>query len=271
MVEEVDFEGLKALMADRAGYVLGPERANAVEARLGPIARREGLSSVQALLQQLDPVTRPSLTWEVIETILPGDSRFFREREPFQLMCAQLLPTLTRARGGAVRILSAGCATGQEAWSAALCAAEVGTDAEVVGLDLSSRAIEKARAGVYTQFEVQRGLRSRQLITWFERSDDLWRVSDRLRTSVRFERANLIDGLQSFGRFDLIFCRHILTDMAPEARRGVLAALDAVLEPTGCLFLGGGEVIPEAQAAFRPVAGLKSVYVRGSPSVSRAA
>lgn len=260
-------------MADKAGYALSAERSNAVEARLGPIARREGAASVKALLEDLGAGQRPSLVWEVVEAMLPAESRFFRDREPFVLMCSQLLPALAEARGGSkVRILSAGCATGQEAWSAAICAAESdGAEAEILGLDLSSRAIEKARLGLYTQFEVQKGLRSRQLIRWFERDDDLWRVSDRLRPSVRFERANLLDGLETHGRFDLIFCRHLLGDMTAEGRRRAVAVLEAALAPSGCLFLGAGEMVPEALSAFRPVAGLKSVYVRNPSPVSRAA
>jgi chemotaxis protein methyltransferase CheR len=272
MSAPLDISGLQALVADKAGYALTTDRANAAEARLGPIARREGVASVQDLLEGLDPSGRPSLVWEVVETMLPADSRFFRDREPFLLMCSQLLPALTQARSGKVRILSAGCATGQEAWSAAICAAEAGEAlVEIVGLDLSSRAIEKARQGLYTQFEVQKGLRSRQLIRWFERQDDVWRVSDRLRLSVRFERANLLDGLEAFGRFDLIFCRHVLSDMTSEARRRTVAALERALAPNGCLFLGSGEAVPEALAAFRPVAGLSAVYVRNPSLVSRAA
>lgn len=271
MTSDLDFPVLSALMSERAGYDLGPERLAAVEARLGPIARREGLASVQDLIALIDPGQRPSLTWEIVEAILPADTRFFRDRESFELISAQLLPVLSQARGGVVRVLIAGCATGQEAWSVAICAAEIGVDVEVVALDLSSRSIEKARAGVYTQFEVQRGLRSRQLIAWLERYEDLWRVSERLKRWVRFERANLLDGIEGFGEFDLVFCRHVLSDMTSEGRRRVLDGLAKALGPAGCLFVGEGEILPEAGVAFRPVAGLKSVYVRGPSSVSQAA
>lgn len=96
-------------------------------------------------------------------------------------------------------------------------------------------------------------------------------MSDQLRADVRFERANLLDGLEAFGKFDLIFCRHVLGDMTPSARARVVEALDGALEPTGCLFLGAGESVPETQSAFRPVAGLSAVYVHGSRPVSRAA
>lgn len=272
MAGELDISGLQALMRRKAGYRLGPERASAVEARLGALARRKGLASVQALLDQISDETQPSLGWEAVEAMLPAESRFFRDRDHFRLMCSQLLPALAKARGGRVRVLSAGCATGQEAWSTAICAAEAGLDGvEIVGVDLSGRAIEKARQGLYTQFEVQRGLRARQLIQWFERAEDLWRVSDRLRGQVRFERANLLDALESFGQVDLVFCRHVLGDMTPEARRRVIQNLEAALVAQGCLFLGEDETPPEVLAAFRPVAGLKAVYVRSPSPVSRAA
>lgn len=268
----LDISVLQDLMADKAGYALTADRANVAEARLGPIARREGMACVQDLLEAMSSTARPSLVWEIVEAMLPVESRFFRDREPFQLMCSQLLPALAQSRGGKVRILSAGCATGQEAWSSAICAAESdGTQVEVVGLDLSGRAIEKARQGLYTQFEVQKGLRSRQLVRWFERHDDLWRVSDRLRSTIRFERANLLDGLDAFGRFDLIFCRNVLGEMTPQARRRTVAALETALAPNGCLFMGSSETVPEALAVFRPVAGLNAVYVRNPSPVSRAA
>lgn len=271
MPQELDYPVLSALMSERAGYDLGPERLSAVEARLGPIARREGLQSVADLIALIDPVKRPSLSWEIVEAILPADSRFFRDRDSFQLMGERLLPALAKGGRGPVRVLSAGCATGQEAWSVAVSGAESGVATEVVAVDLSARAIEKGKTGVYTQFEVQRGLRARQLVQWFQRSEDLWRVSDRLRPGVRFERANLLDGLDAFGQFDLILCRHVLSDMTGEGRRRVLAALASALAPTGCLFLGVGEAVPETEANFRPVAGVESVYVRSPSPVSRAA
>ena len=268
----LDLTRLREIMSARTGYALNEARSAAAESRLGPIARREGVSSVQALVDGLDESARPSLTWEIVEAMLPSDSAFYRDREPFRLLCSDLLPTLAKARGGRVRILSAGCASGQEVWSAAICAAEAGVQSvEIVGLDLSSRAVEKARQGLYTSFEVQKGLRSRQLINWFERSGDLWKVSDRLRSGVRIERANLIDGLDAFGTFDLIFCRNVLGDMTPAARARVVAALDGALSARGCLLLGAGELAPEALAVFRPVAGLKAVYVKGGSSVSAAA
>ena len=266
-----EMEALQTLLRRRTGYALTTERGYLAENRLAPLARREGLSSGAQLVEQLETL-RPSLSWEVVEAMLPVDSHFFRERETFRVLEA-LLPALAAARpGGAVRVLSAGCASGQEAWSVAMLAAEAGlAGVQVDGIDLSVRALEKAKSGVYTQFEVQRGLRARQLIAWFEPMEEQWRVRDALRHQVRFDRGNLLDGFEGRGTYDLILCRHVLGDMTPEARRRVLAGLDAALARDGCLFLGAREHLSEALQAFRPVAGKAGLYVKNPAPVRQAA
>ena len=205
--------------------------------------------------------------------MLSTDSSFFRDRDPYRVLTEDLLPALKHARpGGRVRVLSAGCAGGQEAWSLAIAANEAGApNLEVYATDLNSRALEKAEQALYSQFEVQRGLRSRQLIQWFERADEMWRVKDELRAQVTFSRRNLLDGAVGQEPFDLIFCRNVLSDMSSNARRRTLAGLEVDLAPGGCLFLGVNETLPEMADNFRPIAGLRGVYVRNPASVSRAA
>lgn len=270
MIPREDMEGLKALLRRRAGHVLSDERAQLVGNRLGPLARREGCS-VAELVAGLE--TGPaSRGWEVVEAMLPGDTHFFRDGQAFRAL-DELLPALAAARpDGRVRVLSAGCASGQEAWSVAIAGAEAGlTGVGVLGVDLNVRAIEKARLGLYTQFEVQKGLSARRLVRWFEPEGEAWRVRDELRGAVRFERRNLIDGMEGEGPFDLILCRRVLSDMAPDARRVALRGLDAVLTRQGCLMLGAGEIVPEALEAFRPVSGRAGLYVRHPARLSQAA
>lgn len=273
MVTPVDMAKLQKLMVGRTGYVLTDDRAYVVESRLGPLARREGLTSVSALIQSLDEAGRPSLVWEAAEAMLSVDSSFCRDREPFNVLSSDLLPALASARpGGRVRILSAGCASGQEAWSIAMCAAEANLQGvEIFAVDLNSRALEKAEQAIYSQFEVQRGLRSHRLVRWFSRDDEMWRVRDELRPLVKFARRNLLDGSTGQGGYDLIFCRYVLSDMTPQARRRTLAGLETDLAAGGCLFLGVSEVLPEISEAFRPIAGLRGAYVRSPTQVSRAA
>lgn len=269
----VDLETLQELLRRRSGFALGADRAYLIESRLGALARREGAKSGAQLLADLDEAARPSLAWDVVEAMLPVDSSFFRDGEPFRLFAEGLGPVLAAARpDGRVRVLSAGCAAGQEPYSLAIAAAEEGlTGVEIDAVDLSSRALHKAKEGAYTSFEIQRGLTARRMIRWFERADDLWRPNETLRQAVRFDRRNLLDGPKAAAPYDVIFCRYVLSDMTGEARRRVLTLLEAALAPGGCLFLGADERLAEAQEAFRPVAGKAGLYVKNPTRLNRAA
>lgn len=268
-----DFDRLQTLLLTRAGFRLTRDRINLAEHRLGPVARREGFHNVEAMLASLWSKPVASLGWAVIEALLNPETWFRRDRAAFEVLSGELLPALTRARpGGRVRIWSAGCSTGQEAYSLAMAAEEAGAAAEIIGTDLSQRALEKARAGLYTGFEIQRGLSARAMLRWFEPDEDHWTARDALRAAVRFERANLLDDPPADGpRFDVIFCRHVMTDMDPARRARVLDGLERRLVDDGCLFLGPDER-PEADSvAFRPVAGRKGLFVKAPTAARRAA
>ena len=168
-----DFDKLQTLMSTRAGYRLRRERMQLAEHRLGPIARREGYANVEALLTNLWAHPVASLGWAVIEALLNPETWFRRDRAPFRVFERELLPALASARpSGQVRVWSAGCSTGQEAWSIAMAGLETGARIEVVATDLSHRAIEKARQGLYTGFEIQRGLTAKTMLRWFEPEED---------------------------------------------------------------------------------------------------
>lgn len=267
-----DFDKLQSLLANRAGYRLTRDRIHLAEHRLGPIARREGYANVEALLANLWASPVASLAWAVIESLLNPETWFRRDRAPFQVLEKELLPALARARpGGRVRIWSAGCSTGQEAWSIAMAGREAGAHVEIMGVDLSQRAIEKARGGLYTGFEVQRGLTAKTMLRWFEPAGDEWRVRDELAETVRFGRANLLDEPTDDDRFDVIFCRYVLNDMEPARRARVLDGLERRLVDDGCLFLGADERLEGDTVAFRPVSGRRGLYVKAPHALRRAA
>lgn len=160
-----DFDKLQSLLATRAGYRLSRDRIHLAEHRLGPIARREGYANVEALLTNLWANPVASLAWSVIEALLNAETWFRRDRTPFRILETELLPALSKARpDGRIKIWSAGCSTGQEAWSIAMTAREIGVDVDLVATDLSQRAIEKARSGLYTGFEIQRGLTAKTML-----------------------------------------------------------------------------------------------------------
>ncbi|HRO32161.1 MAG TPA: protein-glutamate O-methyltransferase CheR [Brevundimonas sp.] len=267
-----DFDRLQALMASRAGYRLSRERLSLAEHRLGPVARREGFETVAAMLQSLWARPVASLGWSVIESLLNPETWFNRDRAPFQTLTRDLLPALSKARDGRrVRILSAGCSTGQEAYSVAMAALEAGAEFELSAIDLNPRAIEKARSGLYTSFEIQRGLSAAAMLRWFDQVEDQWRARAELRQRVRFDAVNLLDPPADEGRFDIIFCRHVMDDMVPAQRQQALELLEQRLVDDGCLFLGQDERLEDDSVAFRAVAGRPGLYVKSPAFVRRAA
>ncbi len=205
-----DMELLAALGRARAGLKVEIEKAYLVESRLAPLARREGFESLEALMGGLRTKRDERLIWAIVEALTSNETRFFRDREVFAHLRDSILPGLSRLRRDQpIRIWSAACATGQEVYSLAMAAGEsrdveAGARFEFFGSDLSERCLEKAQSGLYTQFEVQRGLPIRQLIKHFSNQDDTWEISPRIRQAVRWKRINLLGDLSSLGRFDVI-------------------------------------------------------------------
>lgn len=267
-----DFDRLQTLMASRAGFRLTRDRMKLAEHRLGPVARREGFDTVDALLAALWAKPVASLGWSVIEALLNPETWFRRERASFDIFADQLLPALAKARSAApVKVWSAGCSTGQEAWSIVMAARDAGVDVEVVATDLSQRGLEKARSGAYTGFEIQRGLKAQTMLRCFDQVEDAWVAKPELRAAVHFARANLLDPPTDEHRFDVIFCRHVLTDMDPAKRAAALDNLERRLVDDGCLFLGPDEAPDGDTIAFRPVPGRPGLFVKSTAALRRAA
>jgi len=267
-----DFEKLQALLASRAGYRLSRERLSLAEHRLGPVARREGFETVSAMLHALWSRPVASLGWAVIESLLNPETWFNRDRAPFQTLAQDLLPALVKARGDRkIHIWSAGCSMGQEAYSIAMAAAETGADFDLHATDLNQRAVEKARSGLYTTFEIQRGLSAASMLRWFEQTEDQWRARPDLRQTMTFAAANLLDEPADDRRFDIVFCRNVLGEMAPAQRARALDVLEQRLVDDGCLFLGQDERVESDTVAFRAVTGRPGLYVKTPSTLSRAA
>lgn len=267
-----DFDRLQSLLATRAGYRLARDRIHLAEHRLAPIARREGFESVDAMLAGLWAKPVASLGWAVIEAMLNPETWFRRDRGVFDAFARELLPAIGRARPeGRVQVWSAGCSTGQEAYSLAIAALDAGANATIVATDLSQRAIDKARAGLFSAFEIQRGLSARTMLDWFEPAEDAWGARARLRDTVRFARHNLLDPPTEAGRFDIIVCRNVLADMEPARRSQVIENLERRLVDDGVLILGVDERIEGDTVAFRAIGGRKGLYVKAPSALSRAA
>ena len=257
-----------SLCRARAGLKLAPDKTYLMESRLAPVARREGFDSISALLEAIRARREDPLVWTAVEALAGGETAFFRDREPFTQFRDEIIPQLARLRGGEpVRVWSAACATGQEIYSLSMMLGDLletdpGLKVELAASDLSRTALERAQTGLYNQFEVQRGLPIRLLAKHFEKDGDQWRLSGQVRQRVRWRRINLIAGLRQIGRFDVVFCRHVLGHMTDDAQRKVVEDLAVILPADGVLVLGLGETIPAVADAFQPVAGRAGLFRR---------
>jgi chemotaxis protein methyltransferase CheR len=243
--EALDF--LSELVRAHTGVILPQEKNFFAESRLSPLARREGLDSVEALLSGLRQHWDEKLAAATVDAMTIADTAFFRDREVFDHIGEVMLPALAAARpDGVVRVWCAGCSTGQEAYSIAMLGVQAEDRApnlkvDIIGTDLSQRALEKAHSGLYTQFEVQRGLPIRLLLQHFDKVGDMWRASDRLRQAVRWRQLNLLEDRRSVRAFDILLCRNVVRYFEPATADQVLGQMAGALAPDGFLVLGAGE------------------------------
>jgi chemotaxis protein methyltransferase CheR len=242
---------LASLLEARTGQQLAMNRRWRIDTALAAIVRERGFTSVDQLVARLVSGRDAALSEQVIEALLNNETYFFRDKLPFDLLLGGPLARLERARSAEKRlsIWCAGCSTGQEAYSLAMSFADEparwqGWKIDITGTDLSRAAIERARAGTYSQFEVQRGLPVTQMIRWFEeQGGGDWRVSPKLRERVRFDVRNLIEAPPHPGRFDIILCRNVLLYFAPDMRRLAFNRLAEACRTDGTLMLGAGETV----------------------------
>jgi chemotaxis protein methyltransferase CheR len=274
------FAALTSIVKARSGGVLTADQKYMLETRLAGLLKREGLKDLDALAARLQGPCSEPLSQEMTELLTTNESSFFRDTRPFEHLRG-LLPVLHRARppGQSLRIWSAACSTGQEAYSISILASELGqADAsfagrrvEIIGTDISSPVLERARAGVFTQFEVQRGLPIRTLMQRFTQEDTRWRVKPEVATRCRFEKLNLLGDLRGLGRFDVIFCRNVLIYFDVATKSQVLAHVADRMAPDGALYLGAAETAMGIAARLAPLPGERGVYgIAAEPAQLRA-
>ena len=272
-----DMDLLAALGRARAGLAVDVDKTYVVESRLAPLARREGFDSIEAMLAALRAKREERLIWAVVEALTFNETSFFRDRDVFAHLRDCVLPTLSRARRDQpIRIWSAACSTGQEVYSLAMAAGESrevepGAKFEFFGSDLSERCLEKAQSGLYTQFEIQRGLPIKQLVEHFANQDDTWEISPRIRQSVRWKRINLLSDLSSLGRFDVILLRHVLAGIDAALHGRVIESLAARLADDGVLVLSPDDALTGPAATLFEASDQAGVFARRPADQAEAA
>ncbi|WP_197974941.1 CheR family methyltransferase [Phaeovibrio sulfidiphilus] len=261
-----DFEFIVQMLRTRSGLVLGPDKAYLLESRLMPLARKKGFKGIDDLIDQLRRRNLP-LEKEVVDAMTTNESFFFRDTKPFDHFRKIVLPRLieTRAAKRSFRIWCAAASSGQEPYSLAMIIQQeaqklAGWNIDIIGTDISSEILKKARSGQYSQFEVQRGMPADYLIRYFHKAGDAWEISPQIRSMVVFKEWNLLEELRSLGTFDVVFCRNVLLYFDQKTKGDVLERIAKVMTDDACLYLGGAETVLGITNAFKPLPRVSSVY-----------
>jgi chemotaxis protein methyltransferase CheR len=272
-VTPLDYEFLRKLLKERSGLDLSSDKQYLVESRLIPLARRVGLPGIAELVQKIKSGTE-ALTSEVVEAMTTNETFFFRDKIPFDHLRQAILPALVQARASrrALRIWCAASSTGQEPYSIAMCVKEfaglTGWRVEIVATDLSQAVLEKSKAGIFSQFEVQRGLPIQMLVKYFTQIGELWQLNADIRAMVQHRQLNLLQDFSHLGTFDVIFCRNVLIYFDQDTKAGIFDRLAKMLEADGVLALGAAESVVGISDAFKPYPERRGLY---SPNPARTA
>jgi chemotaxis protein methyltransferase CheR len=265
-VTPLDYEFLRKLLKERSGLDLSADKQYLVESRLVPLARKAGLPGIPELVAKMKGGA-DRLTVEVVEAMTTNETFFYRDKLPFDHLRDTVLPVMMQSRASrkTLRIWSAACSTGQEPYSIAMCLKEKaaslpGWRFEIVGTDLSQEVLEKSKAGIYSQFEVQRGLPIQLLVKYFTQIGELWQISSELRGMVQHKQLNLLQDFSHLGKFDVIFCRNVLIYFDQDTKINIFERMAKVIEPDGMLMLGAAESVVGITDAFRPYPDKRGLY-----------
>ena len=265
-----DFEFISSLIKSRSGLVLTPDKSYLLESRLMPVARKHGLKGLEDLINHLRTRKDEAMTVEVTEAMTTNESFFFRDVKPFDLLRDVVLPPILEKRASQkrLRIWCSAASSGQEPYSIAIVLKELGAqlagwNIDIVGTDISHDILKKAQDGMYSQFEVQRGMPIQLLLKYFDKKDENWEIKPEIKNMVQYKYWNLLDDLNALGKFDIVFCRNVLIYFDAETKGKVLENIAKLMPEDGMLFLGGAETVLGVTEKFKPVQGQRGVYALG--------
>ena len=271
-----DFDLLCGLIKERSGLVLTPDKLYLLESRLTPVGRKHGIEGLTELVAHLRTRTDDTVLTDVVEAMTTNESFFFRDSHMFDTFRDEALPALIAARQSTkrLRIWCAAASSGQEPYSIAMILKQMeaqlaGWNIEILGTDLSLEILDRAKSGIYTQFEVQRGVPTNFLLTYFERAGDQWQIIEPIRKMVQYRPFNLLDNLTTLGKFDVVFCRNVLIYFDDPTKGGILDTIATMLAPDGVLLLGGAESVLGLSKAFESTPKQRGFYrLTGAPAAA---
>jgi chemotaxis protein methyltransferase CheR len=268
-----DYEYLRKLLKDHSGLDLSADKQYLIESRLLPLSRKSGLPGISELVQKMKGGSSAIIA-QVVEAMTTNETFFFRDKVPFDHFRDAIMPEVLKARAArkSVRIWCAAGSTGQEPYSLAMClkemsAALAGWRVEIIATDLSQEVLEKSKSGVYSQFEVQRGLPIQMLVKYFKQTGELWQISQEIRSMVQHRQLNLLHDFSQLGTFDVIFCRNVLIYFDQDTKINIFGRLARIMEPDGFLVLGAAETVVGLTDVFKPFPDKRGLY---RPSGTRA-
>ncbi|MDZ4741607.1 MAG: protein-glutamate O-methyltransferase CheR [Alphaproteobacteria bacterium] len=268
-----DLAFIAQMLKRRSGLIVTADKTYLLESRLGPVARKHGLTNLDAIVAKLRAGDEP-LARSVTEAMTTNESFFFRDRTPFDHFEKIMLPALTKVRLSQrkLRIWCAAASTGQEPYSLAMLLKERSKQIndwkiEILGTDLSPDVLSRAQAGIYSQFEVQRGLPIQMLVKNFAKESEQWRIKEEIRSMVCYRVFNLLDPFTGLGTYDIVFCRNVLIYFDEQTKKSVLERIAQLLPDDGYLVLGAAETVVGVTNAFAPVDGARGLYAKNVSAV----
>jgi len=265
-VNPPDYEYLRKVLKDLSGLDLSADKQYLIESRLLPLARKAGMADISDLVQKMKGGSS-ALINQVVEAMTTNETFFFRDKVPFDHLRDTIMPEVLRARAArkSLRIWCAAGSTGQEPYSIAMCLKEMGAAlagwrVEILATDLSQEVLEKSKAGIYSQFEVQRGLPIQLLVKYFKQMGELWQINADIRGMVQHRQLNLLHDFSQLGVFDVIFCRNVLIYFDQDTKSRIFARLAKAIEPDGFLVLGAAETVVGLTEVFKPFPDRRGLY-----------
>ncbi len=267
-MEDHIFSIYEGLLKSRSGIIITKEKEYLLEARLLPIAKKAECSNLAELANKIKTSLDGDLAKSIIEAMTTNETSFFRDTRPFDNLRDVIMPYFVKSRATTkrLRIWSAACSSGQEAYSISMILKEMeaklsGWTIEIVGTDLSQDILEQAKGAKYTQFEVQRGLPVQFLVKYFEQQGEKWYLKSDIRNMVTFRQLNLLESYASMGTFDIIFCRNVLIYFNQETKASILQKLSSCIQKDGILMLGGAETVIGINSDFKSLTGHRGMYI----------